>query len=226
MHIRQWMTDDEIAAVSRRYVTERENVVSSRAERSGRSPGPKSVRGGWAFLQWLAVGLETIPTDQLSSGRDFSGAEALVIGPDVGGEQVTDLIAAYPGLRAVHIMDANADHLRTIGTKIEDALRARGLPVPVIDGYRINLLELPAELRGRIDLVFDSNVFDRRYFTPTQLRQASEQIVAVLKTGGTHLSGGMPLEAYLPTDPMTRVSLPGVRDIVIRIKSNPPDRPH
>ncbi|MHB9154079.1 MAG: hypothetical protein ACYC5N_00125, partial [Endomicrobiales bacterium] len=90
----------------------------------------------------------------------------------------------------------------------EQAARAKQ-PLPRVAVYHINAMELPGELKEKVDLVFHTGVFDDRYFTPSQLRQVAREITRVVKTGGMHISAFYHLDGYFDSK-MRRVGWPDI----------------
>jgi len=124
----------------------------------------------------------TEKSGSVSFKENLEGAEILVIGQ---ADNIINLLNEYPKLKAIHLVDVDKETLRHIDGILAQ-LKEEKQPLPEIYGYCINALELPDELEGKIDVVAQAGVFDRNWFTKSQLKQAAGQIEKVLKPGGIY----------------------------------------
>lgn len=200
LQVKTWMTERELGEI---HLTHRGEELN-RLERGGQSPVSLESSRASDFLRELPGLLAGF-----TPARDFAGSEILMIGPNSSGAEVLALIELYPGIRAIHLLDRDIGVLSSID-RVLASYRASGRSLPPIVAHRASALEIPAQLVGRMALVYDCNVFDSAYFTDPQLAQAQRQIAAALEPGGIHYSAGRFLSYGHAGTQMRKLDPPGM----------------
>ena len=126
-------------------------------------------------------------THPVSFENNLADAEILIIGPGRTGDEVRTFVEKYPEIKTIHIVDGDSSDFVNIDRELT-ILKNKKHKIPQIFGYQVNALEMPKELIGKIDLIYESRVFDPKLFTKEQLIQAAKQIKILLKSGGVFMS--------------------------------------
>lgn len=191
------MTHDEIMQVGIKYGGNHRNEFGISFTQSGKGNRHAYLDGGKDvdnITSSLADDLKHLFDEKSAQSFSFkpglAGAKVMILGggTDVHNE-VYALLKSFPDIAEIHIVDADTRNL--VFSNLDHQTKGSTRKIPPMYGYHVNLLEMPEELEGKIDLIFESRVFDTMFFSTPQLRnQAKSQLVKVLKPGGVYVSFG------------------------------------
>jgi len=177
----------EIFAISRKYGDGRHDATTPFTPRSFGAP---TIQGKFKWNlsegRWKGRGL--------SFNDRLAGAQVMVIGPGNGGE-VMAFVSTFPDIEAIHVVDVDESAFLILESLLEE-LRKAGKKVPKIYGYLTTVLELPAELKGKADVIFVRQLFEEASFDFEQSAQGGQEMVDALKPGGmiiSEMNDGHPL---------------------------------
>jgi SAM-dependent methyltransferase/WD40 repeat protein len=172
IQMRKVMTDADIDAVSARYGS---NI--------GTTPA-KSASGIYNIGKIIDMARENF---EVSPSKNLEGAKVCIIGPGSTADEITNFLESCPLVGEIHIVDIDKTDFENIDRKLEEYAKS-GKRLPPIYGYMANVLEMPEELIGKMDVVFERAVIDPDHFDAPQMERAASQIMAVLKPGGVFIT--------------------------------------
>lgn len=172
-----------------------------------------------AYREWrIATHHAPSPVD-LAVEQGLKNEEVVIIGQGMSERELLGFLELFPGLRAVHLLDARLSNLRMTDYLLNHRLSGEPkLPHGELLAYHLNVAEQdPVGLAGRVSIVFDSKVFDGKYMTDEQLRAMAQRIEWMLKPGGLHISSGdLHLDPKYHSAAMEQVPIPQVDVSVTR----------
>ncbi|MFH0753033.1 MAG: Fic family protein [Candidatus Omnitrophota bacterium] len=118
---------------------------------------------------------------RLTVPENLNGADIAIVGPSKNANEVLAFIKTFPGIRSIHIIEAREWVFPQIDVQLQ-AYQKSGGYLPPIYGHCVNVLSMPKELGGQIDLIFSSNVIDD--FPDGMIVQAFQEMERVVKVGG------------------------------------------
>jgi hypothetical protein len=179
--MRKELDDEEIGQIGAKYDSSGRNGISM-----------VTIFNSGAYINrlWSNLYLKRL---NLGLSPMLKGENILIIGPGSGiHNDARWFLDCFPAVREVHVVDACDE----VFIGVDSSLRYVETKLPDIFGYKINALELPEELEGKMGVVIDGSVVDRRFEERVCL-QHGLQVQNVLKKGGLHL--------FIPADGHVKV---------------------
>ncbi|MFT5207560.1 MAG: hypothetical protein ACI9CF_001316 [Candidatus Omnitrophota bacterium] len=107
------------------------------------------------------------------------------------GADVLRFLLHFPKIKELHLFDVNRDLLTSLDFHLDRLQKITDEPIQVkIIGHSRNSMELPDDLTGYFDVMYDASTFVSGYQSFPQMNQINAEILRVLKNGGVHISGG------------------------------------